>query len=629
MNSKAAIVVITYNRAHSFKRLLHSIEQSVYSTKDIALIISIDKSDSHEIYELADTFNWQHGVKTVLKHTSHLGLKEHVLRCGDLTEQHDSVILLEDDLIVSPYFYEFASEAERFYFNDENIAGISLYNYQVAESCFYPFQAVDDGSDVYFMQVASSWGQLFTKDQWRRFRRWFKNNHEITDKIYVPDYLLEWGKHSWKKHFIHYLLDEDKYFVFPQLSLSTNCEEIGTNANTSNIFHVPVQVHKKTYHYKSFEHSTNKYDAWFEPLPQQFEVLKNYSFDVDLYGIKPMKARSKPYVLTSQLGNKEALVSFANDLKPLALNMLLNVKGDKIHLYASPFLELNKQEVPLVNVLNRKKAKLNEIHFVFVVNILELHVSKFASTVFALERLNYGNKSLIILDNSHSSELIYDILSGTKFKFHYLSDCDYTSIQKLGLHAGDVVNICHQGDVLLPDSLVRLNSLFNTFVNTNWIRGVEIDLRNGVNYDDIDVSSYRKLPYDYFDLLRREEGCFSLSHNFFKYNLYPLQASTEFEILMHLVLNFQQNVIVDNFIIPENSQMNIRPIDTRQKQMYLQQLEKFKLKTNLLTRLYDWIINSVFFRQKKQSQWFIKTEFNYPFVFRWDRLNLCYFLSNR
>lgn len=629
MNSKAAIVVIAFNRAHSLNRLLQSIEQSVYSANDIALIISIDKSETPEIYELADAFNWQYGVKTVLKHASHLGLKEHVLRCGDLTEEHDSVIILEDDLIVSPYFYEFASEAERFYLNDESVAGISLYNYQVAESCFYPFQAMDDGSDVYFIQVASSWGQLFTKNQWRKFRTWFKSNNEITDKMNVPDYLFQWGKHSWKKHFIHYLIDENKYFVFPQLSLSTNCEELGTNSNTSNIFHVPVQANKKAYHFKSFQHSINKYDAWFEPLPQQFEALKDYSFDVDLYGIKPKKTVTKPYVLTSQQGSEKALVSYANDLKPLALNIKLNVKGNKINLYATTFLELNKQEVPLVNVLNRKKTQLNEINFVFIINILDLHVSKFTSTVFALDSLIYENKSLIILDNSHSSELIYDILSGTHFKFHYLSDCDYTSIQKLDLNAGDVVNICHQGDVFLPDSLVRLNSLFNTFVNTNWVMGVEIDSRNCVNYDDIDVSSYRKLPYDYFNLLRSDEGCFSLSHNFFKYNLFPVQASTEFEILMHLVLNFQQNVIIDNFIIPENVQIHPIPLEAGQKQRYLQQLEKFKLKTNLLSRLYGWIINSGFFRNKKQRQWFLKTEFNYPYVFRWDRLNFCYFLSSR
>lgn len=629
MSSKTAIVVVTFNRVYSLKRLLQSIEQSFYAANDIPLIISIDKSETNQIEELADAFHWKHGPKTILKQASHLGLKEHVLRCGDLTEQYDSVIILEDDLVVSPYFYEFASEALKYYLNNEKVSGISLYNYQVAESCFYPFQAVDDGSDVYFMQVASSWGQLFTKNQWRNFRWWFKNNSEISVKATIPDYLLQWGKHSWKKHFIHYLIEEDKYFVFPQLSLSTNCEEIGTNAATSNLFHVPVQTHKRTYRFKSFEQSTNKYDAWFEPLPLQLEALKDFSFDVDLYGVKPRETLTKPYVLTSQHCTSESVVSYANELKPLVLNILLNIKGSQINLYASPFLELKKQEIPLVNLLNRRKTQLNQINFVFIISIEDLNVTKFTSTVFALDKINYENKTLIILDRSHRSEVIHSILSGTNFKFHYLSNCDYTAIHTLDFHAGDVVNICNQGDVFLPDSLLRLNTLFNTFVNTNWVRGVEIECRNALNYDEIDVSSYRKLPYDYYKLLRRCEGYCSLSHNFFKYNLFPQKAANEFEILMHFVLHHQQHVIVDNFIVPDNIKVNHRPSDERQMAVYLSELKKFKLSTNVLTILYSWTIENVFFRNKKQSQWFLKTEYNYPFVFRWDKLNFCYFISSR
>src|SRR5687768_8098504 len=105
MNSPA-IVITAYNRPEGLSRLLKSVADASYDSNNVTLVISIDKSDSNKVYELADSFEWKYGQKKVIKHNEHLGLKEHILRCGDLTDQYGSIILLEDDLIVSPWFYK-------------------------------------------------------------------------------------------------------------------------------------------------------------------------------------------------------------------------------------------------------------------------------------------------------------------------------------------------------------------------------------------------------------------------------------------------------------------------------------------------------------------------------------------
>ena len=253
MANNPAIVVCAYNRPEPLYRLLHSIANSNFEQENVTLIISIDKSNNQDVYALAESFDWKYGEKKIIKHGNHLGLKEHILTCGDLTTVFGSVILLEDDLLVSPYFYEYAKQALGFYNEEDSLAGISLYNYQVAESCFYPFKAIDDGSDVYFMQVASSWGQAWTKEQWTAFRNWFKQNPELPINNTIPDYIKRWGKNSWKKHFIHYLVDTNKYFVFPRLSLTTNCEEEGTNSSTKNTFQVPLQLSECKYLFQSLK----------------------------------------------------------------------------------------------------------------------------------------------------------------------------------------------------------------------------------------------------------------------------------------------------------------------------------------------------------------------------------------
>ena len=189
MQQNPAIVIIAYNRLHCLQRLVGSVLAAHYPEGgNVTLIISIDKSDHLEVQQYAESIEWPHGDKKVISHTVHLGLKKHVLHCGDLTDQYDSVIMLEDDLLVSPWFYDYALQASEFYKADRAVAGISLYNYQIAENRFFPFHPLHDGSDVYFIQVASSWGQLFHKDKWIAFRQWLRANDTDEYEIIVHQY---------------------------------------------------------------------------------------------------------------------------------------------------------------------------------------------------------------------------------------------------------------------------------------------------------------------------------------------------------------------------------------------------------------------------------------------------------
>ena len=56
-----------------------------------ALVISIDKSDDNEVEGVAEGFEWGFGEKRIIKHEQHLGLKEHVFRCGALTKEYGNV----------------------------------------------------------------------------------------------------------------------------------------------------------------------------------------------------------------------------------------------------------------------------------------------------------------------------------------------------------------------------------------------------------------------------------------------------------------------------------------------------------------------------------------------------------
>jgi hypothetical protein len=145
-----AIVVAAYDRPNSLRRLLSSLANLECNglPRNIPLVISLDGGHPGDVYQIAHDFHWAHGEKIIQAHSAHLGLKDHIVSCGDLTANFDSIILLEDDLFVSPYFYQYAKEAEEFYANDSSIAGIALYSQYVNETASQSFCPIHDGSDA-------------------------------------------------------------------------------------------------------------------------------------------------------------------------------------------------------------------------------------------------------------------------------------------------------------------------------------------------------------------------------------------------------------------------------------------------------------------------------------------------
>ena len=84
------IVVVAYNRLSCLDRLLNSLNRAEYEKDDVELIISIDRGDNAQVLELAQRFHWLHGTKRVIYQSENLGLKKHILRCGDISGQYDA-----------------------------------------------------------------------------------------------------------------------------------------------------------------------------------------------------------------------------------------------------------------------------------------------------------------------------------------------------------------------------------------------------------------------------------------------------------------------------------------------------------------------------------------------------------
>lgn len=342
------IVVVAYNRPRSLARLLQSLDDAKYPHQDIDLIISIDKAQNNQsVIDTANRFNWENGEKKVICQETNLGLRKHILKCGGLSIEYGAVIVLEDDLFVSPNFYSFTEQALLFSKKESVIGGISLYNHQLNVNTRANFSALEDGYDNWYFQFASSWGQAWTKDQWSGFIQWYNNNPDIENNINVPAYVRSWSSKSWLKYNIAYLVEKDLYFLYPKIALATNFSDAGTHVgNDSTIYQVPLDYGvERKYRFSFLKDSLSVYDAFFEnkKLHESLEVNQN-ELCIDLYGYK--SETSQRYVLTSKLMNYKIISSFGKSLKPHEDNILRSVDGFELFLYDtnSPEQNLNRQD---------------------------------------------------------------------------------------------------------------------------------------------------------------------------------------------------------------------------------------------------------------------------------------------
>ena len=336
MNYKPTVVVVTYNRPTALRRLLDSLNSGGYP-EAVNLVVSVDYGGSSSVPKIANSFVWNHGKKRVILRDHNLGLHKHILACGQLSHEYGSIILIEDDLYVSPAFYQYGIQAVNFYQNDSRIAGISLYthNYVSTSEDWYPFYPIKDRCDVYFMQHASSWGQAWTDKQWNQFMEWYTNDEKRDDLQNLPHTIAGWPESSWKKYFISYMIAQDKYFVYPYISLTTNFGENGVHMTQSSRFQVPLELHTRNYEFGKLDDAIAVYDVYCElssdRLSKLSTDLQHYDFEVDLYGSKNLKRVKKNYILTTKIAKKREL-GFGLELKPVEMNAIMGIKGQDISL---------------------------------------------------------------------------------------------------------------------------------------------------------------------------------------------------------------------------------------------------------------------------------------------------------
>lgn len=258
------VIVLTMNRGKSLLRLLQTLQQGIYKDDVVAVDIWIDVVNSSHIdplvLKIAQNFIWTQGPKTVHIQSTPAGLRGQWLYTwdrsipGGLKDSTKEIpLILEDDLVLSPYFWQWLRAGHKAYENRPDIAGFTLQR-DPGTLRIIDRKKIEPSQNFLFPFVGS-WGFSPTSKHWNNFTRWARiyQKHEHLYKPYVVGTIFtEWYKTFEKQgrcpgrncmwtqlHLKYTSMFPDRYTVYAncpyETSLSSNYRETGVHYGAGSV----------------------------------------------------------------------------------------------------------------------------------------------------------------------------------------------------------------------------------------------------------------------------------------------------------------------------------------------------------------------------------------------------------
>ncbi len=336
------IVIPAFRRTDSLGRLLRSLLRADIPS-GVRLIIAIDRpedqrlaSDNRAVVELARAFKWPYGPLDLIWHDQPLGLIGNTYFCHALATDYGAAIVLEDDLVVARPFYTYAMQALVAYGRDSRIGGIALNTLWYNGFTHQPFIPLSDAADVFFLQLATPQGQLYTAEQWQAYASWLAWSDHHTADTFVHPLVSHMPPTDWLPDTMRYLASTGRTFVFPRDSLTVSFGDAGTHIRQdSAFFQVPLQDIRRTFRLGSLDDSSAVYDSFYEIRPDVLSrlapALADIEFAVDLYATKQPQHLKAEWVLTSRPA-RSARATFAKVMRPMEANVIHEIAGEGLSL---------------------------------------------------------------------------------------------------------------------------------------------------------------------------------------------------------------------------------------------------------------------------------------------------------
>ena len=161
----APLLLFTYNRPSHTRQTLEALLNNKLSRESELFIFSDgykNDSDKKDVLKVRELIHSIDGFKEIhiVENAHNLGLAKNIIEgVTQVVNEYGKVIVLEDDLVTSPYFLTFMNEALNKFENEDKIGHVHGFCFPLAEEL----------PDAFLIKWTGSWGWGTWKRAWQQF----------------------------------------------------------------------------------------------------------------------------------------------------------------------------------------------------------------------------------------------------------------------------------------------------------------------------------------------------------------------------------------------------------------------------------------------------------------------------
>lgn len=240
----APIVLFVYNRPEHTKKTVESLKKNLQAENSELFVFSDGPRDQNEIANVQAVRAYVDSIEgfrniTICKHAKNNGLAPSVIAGVDsIIQRYGKAIVIEDDLLFSPYFLDYMNQALDHYVDDSRVFSIGGYSPSLQIPKNY-------SADSYLSYRCCTWGWATWADRWEKvdwnvkdFDAFIKNSQEIErfnrggdDMLHILKLQMKGKVSSWgiRWDYAHY--KNNAYCFRPTRSIVFNIGHDGTGVH--------------------------------------------------------------------------------------------------------------------------------------------------------------------------------------------------------------------------------------------------------------------------------------------------------------------------------------------------------------------------------------------------------------
>jgi hypothetical protein len=298
MQNKAPIVLFTFNRLSSTRQTIEALAKNV-GAKESLLYVFCDgaKADAtdEKRQQIATVRQYIYEVKAqnlfantiIIERSENWGLGKNIIAgVTEILKKHESCIVLEDDLVTSPYFLQFMNDSLSLYKTNEEVLTIGACNY---------FANTSSINSTFFAVVPDCLGWATWTNRWALFEEnGEKLLKEIENRGLMHRFNLE-GAFNFEKMLKRQIEGKVSSWAVRWFAVSLLNDKLNLYPNPALTNHI------------GGEGATHASEAILPPLAQAPILVGNIPLSIDpIVHQKLRKAYSKQSGLLAKLKNKWA-----------------------------------------------------------------------------------------------------------------------------------------------------------------------------------------------------------------------------------------------------------------------------------------------------------------------------------